>query len=139
MSRWVRIVHQRGPVIGKRINGRALSPPTLLSADFGGCYTRKRKAKSRAVKKGRAMTEKPLVIAYSSLSKGYAPVFGRIIATLLLGFITAQAAAAYTLVMRSGRRLEIPDTFYVTRTTLSYEAAPGISVSWQLSMIDLAA
>jgi hypothetical protein len=49
------------------------------------------------------------------------------------------AASAYTVVMRSGRRVEIPDNFIVTRTTLTYEAAPGINVTLQLSTIDIAA
>jgi hypothetical protein len=49
------------------------------------------------------------------------------------------AASAYTILMRSGRRIEIPASFIVTRTTLTYEAAPGINVTLQLSSIDIAA
>lgn len=49
------------------------------------------------------------------------------------------AACAYTLVMRSGRRVEIPANFNVTRTALTYEAAPTISVTVQLVGIDIAA
>jgi hypothetical protein len=48
-------------------------------------------------------------------------------------------AFAYTLVMRSGRRVEIPANFSVTRTALTYEAAPTISVTVQLVGIDIAA
>ncbi|HEX8136664.1 MAG TPA: hypothetical protein VF544_03650 [Pyrinomonadaceae bacterium] len=60
-------------------------------------------------------------------------------AVLLLLLVLPAAASAYTLVMRNGRRVEIPDSFIVTRTTLSYEAAPGINVTLQLSTIDIAA
>jgi hypothetical protein len=49
------------------------------------------------------------------------------------------AASAYTLVMRSGRHVEIPESFIVTRTTLTYEATPGINVMLQLSTIDITA
>lgn len=49
------------------------------------------------------------------------------------------AAAAYTIVMRSGRRVEAPGNFKVTPTTLTYEAAPGLSVTLQLAQIDIAA
>jgi hypothetical protein len=41
--------------------------------------------------------------------------------------------------MRGGRRIEIPASFIVTRTTLSYEAAPGIGVTLQMSTIDIPA
>jgi hypothetical protein len=62
--------------------------------------------------------------------------FGRVLMLLL---VLPSAASAYTLVMRSGRHLEIPDSFVVTRTTLTYEAAPGLNVTLQLSTIDIAA
>ncbi|HVG33633.1 MAG TPA: hypothetical protein VM911_11150 [Pyrinomonadaceae bacterium] len=85
------------------------------------------------------MPEKPKTIATPRRLKRYVHIFGRIAATLLLLFMVAQAASAYTLVMRSGRQIKIPDNFNVTRLTLSYEAAPGISVTLQMSMIDIAA
>src|SRR5215216_4975577 len=47
--------------------------------------------------------------------------------------------AAYTVVLRGGRRVEIPATFTVTKWTLTYEAAPGINVTLQISTIDIAA
>ena len=46
-------------------------------------------------------------------------------AALLLAL--AVTAAAYTLVFRDGRRVEIPDDFTVTRTTVTYEVSPGFS------------
>ena len=42
---------------------------------------------------------------------------------------TATVASAYTVVMRNGRRVEIPNTFTVTKSTLTYETAPGIQVT----------
>ena len=53
--------------------------------------------------------------------------------------ILAGAASAYTLVFRSGQRLEIPDEFTVTRTTLTYELAPGFQKTILVSLIDIGA
>ena len=58
---------------------------------------------------------------------------------LLLILLLPVAASAYTVVMRGGRRIEIPESFIVTRATLTYEAAPGINVTLQLSTIDIPA
>jgi hypothetical protein len=61
-----------------------------------------------------------------------------LVASLLLIF-TASAASAYTIVMRNGRRVEIPNTFTLTNATLTYETAPGIQVTIQLTGIDIGA
>ena len=61
-----------------------------------------------------------------------------LVATFLLIF-TATTATAYTVVMRNGRRVEIPNTFTLTKSTLTYETAPGIQVTIQLAGIDVAA
>ncbi len=53
--------------------------------------------------------------------------------------LLALAANAYTLVMRDGRRVEIPDAFAVTATALTYEYAPGLSVTVFLDNVDVAA
>lgn len=53
--------------------------------------------------------------------------------------LTASIANAYTLVMRDKRRVEIPDQFTVTETTLTYEVGSGIQITVQLSSIDIAA
>ncbi|MBA3806733.1 MAG: hypothetical protein H0X14_13610, partial [Acidobacteria bacterium] len=63
----------------------------------------------------------------------------RIVAAILLLCAMSIAASAYTVVMRGGRRIEIPESFIVTRATLSYEAAPGIGVTLQMSTIDIPA
>src|SRR5205085_8138078 len=48
-------------------------------------------------------------------------------------------ASAYTIVMRGGRRIEAPDNFVVTQTTLTYETASGLNVTLPLAEIDIAA
>jgi len=53
--------------------------------------------------------------------------------------LTATAASAYTLVMRNGRRIEIPNEFTISGSTLTFEAGTGIQMTFQLSGIDIAA
>ena len=53
--------------------------------------------------------------------------------------LTATVANAYTVVMRDGRKIEIPNEFTITSTTLTYETAPGIQVTIQLAAVDIAA
>ena len=59
------------------------------------------------------------------------------IVTLIL--LIAVAASAYTLVLRDGRRIEIPAEFILTRTTLTYEISPGFNQTFVLSLVDIAA
>ena len=63
----------------------------------------------------------------------------RFAATLLVMLALPVAAAAYTVILRSGRRVEIPSAFTVTRTTLTYEAAPSVYVTLQMAHINIAA
>jgi hypothetical protein len=60
------------------------------------------------------------------------------LATLLF-FVLTVAADAYTLVLRSGRRVTVPDDFRVTPTAVIYEASPGFRVTVWLSNVDFAA
>ena len=60
-----------------------------------------------------------------------------IVVVLICAF--AIAASAYTLVFRNGNRMEIPDEFTVTRTTLTYEMAPGFQKTILVSLIDIGA
>ncbi|MDQ3804994.1 MAG: hypothetical protein M3416_14335, partial [Acidobacteriota bacterium] len=60
------------------------------------------------------------------------------LATLLF-FMLPVAAEAYTLVLRSGRHVTVPDDFEVTPTAVIYEASPGFSVTVWLSNVDFAA
>jgi hypothetical protein len=58
-------------------------------------------------------------------------------AVMLLVF--AVTASAYTLVFRNGERLDIPDNFTVTQTTLTYEISPGFNKTILLSLVDVPA
>ncbi len=53
--------------------------------------------------------------------------------------VTDSAVNAYTVVMRDGRRVEIPNEFTVTNSTLTYQAGNGIQITIQLNMVDIAA
>jgi len=64
---------------------------------------------------------------------------GRVLITVLVLLFGAICASAYTVVMRDGRRVEIPNNFTVTESTLTYEVSNGIQVTLQLSTVDVAA
>jgi hypothetical protein len=64
---------------------------------------------------------------------------GRVPAVVLFLLLGAASANAYTLVMRDGRRVEIPDAFTVTNSTLTYEVSSGIQVTVQLSTVNIGA
>lgn len=53
--------------------------------------------------------------------------------------LTATVANAYTIVMRDGRRIEIPNEFTVTTSTLTYSVGQGFQITIQLSGVDIAA
>ena len=53
--------------------------------------------------------------------------------------VLASAANAYTIVMRNGRHVEIPDNFTISNATLTYEVSSGIQVTIQIAGIDIAA
>lgn len=61
-----------------------------------------------------------------------------VVAALVLAF-SAVSASAYTLVMRDGRRVAIPDNFTVTSAAVIYEVGSGIQISVQLSSLNIAA
>lgn len=63
----------------------------------------------------------------------------RISVALALVFLFSYTVNAYTVVLRSGRVVEIPSEFTVTAKTLTYEVAPGMRVTLQLTAIDFAA
>lgn len=63
----------------------------------------------------------------------------RIALFLTLICIFAGTASAYTVVMRGGRRIEIPSHFVVTPSTLTYETAPGIQITLLMAAIDIPA
>ena len=63
----------------------------------------------------------------------------RFIMAVVFLVLTATVTSAYTLVMRNGRRTEIPNEFTVTVSTLTYTVGSGIQITVQLSGIDIAA
>src|SRR6476469_6446353 len=63
----------------------------------------------------------------------------RIAASCFLILLFVCTASAYTIVMRGGKRVEIPAKFQVTATTLTYEAGPDIQITLQLAAIDIPA
>jgi hypothetical protein len=63
----------------------------------------------------------------------------RIAASCALVLFFVCTASAYTIVMRGGKRIEIPAKFQVTGTTLTYEAGPAIQITLQLAAIDIPA
>jgi len=63
----------------------------------------------------------------------------RIVFVAFLTLLFVITASAYTVVMRNGRRVEIPSSFMVTRTTLTYEVSPGIQITLLMAAIDIPA
>jgi len=66
-------------------------------------------------------------------------LFAGIAASAILLLALSVAASAYTIVLRDGRRIEITSDFTLTKSTLTYELAPGISRTVQLVLVDVAA
>ncbi|MCA1574611.1 MAG: hypothetical protein LC770_08755 [Acidobacteria bacterium] len=66
--------------------------------------------------------------------------FGRhLMSAACLLFVLAATTNAYSIVMRGGKRIEIPAQFSVTNMTLTYEAAPGFWITLQMAAIDIPA
>jgi hypothetical protein len=80
------------------------------------------------------LTPKRKVIGHNALIFAVRPL-----AAVMILLLFPLAGYAYSLVLRNGRRLEIPDRFVVSQSTLIYEAAPGMSVSLQIATIDIEA
>jgi hypothetical protein len=111
-----------------------------LSANFGECYTHQRNnAIFNTVRSRTAM--------YSALNgylripnpNGFLPSANHFIKAAALVLLLSVAASAYTVVLRSGRRIEIPASFTVTKLTLTYESAPGINITLLMATIDVQA
>lgn len=63
----------------------------------------------------------------------------RLVSLAMAMLFFAVTVSGYTLVMRGGRRIEIPNKFVVSDSTLTYEVSPGIQVTFALAAIDVAA
>lgn len=75
----------------------------------------------------------------SDRPNGFTPRLTRMVCAALLALLLPVATFAYTIVLHSGRRIEIPAQFTVTKLTLTYEASPGINITLLISSIDIAA
>jgi len=63
----------------------------------------------------------------------------KVFSAVLFVTLTAFTVSAYTVVMRDGRRVEIPNEFTVTNSTLTYRAGSDIQITIQLNTVDIAA
>ena len=63
----------------------------------------------------------------------------RVCLVVTVTLLRVATVSASTVVMRGGRRVEIPATFVVTSNTLTYEVSPGIQVTLAIAAIDVAA
>jgi hypothetical protein len=65
--------------------------------------------------------------------------FGRIFVAAFILALAVTVVNAYTIVMRDGRRVEIPNEFTITNSTITYEVSSGFQVTIQLNTVDIAA
>lgn len=63
----------------------------------------------------------------------------KFLSAALLLFLTVTVVNAYTVVMRDGRRVDIPNEFTVSSSTLTYDVGNGVQVTIQLNTIDIPA
>src|ERR1044072_2476493 len=71
--------------------------------------------------------------------KGVVMVFSRSFLAALFLLFSISVVNAYTVVMRDGRRVEIPNEFAVTNSTLTYDVGNGIQITIQLNTVDISA
>lgn len=65
--------------------------------------------------------------------------FGRhLLAGCIAVLLLAAAASGYTIVLKGGKRVQIPERFVVTSAVLNYEVAAGMNVTLQLAAVDIA-
>lgn len=62
-----------------------------------------------------------------------------LLGAFMLACLLPCAVSAYTIIMRGGRRINAPDNFIITQTTLTYAVAPGLNVTLPLAQIDITA
>lgn len=70
---------------------------------------------------------------------GFTPKIVRLACALFISLLLPLAAGAYTVVLRDGRSVQVPDNFSVTRAGITYEYAPGLYVTIQMTSIDVTA
>jgi hypothetical protein len=74
----------------------------------------------------------------SGSRNGFTRRLKRVAAALVLAVLLPVGTTAYTVVLRNGRSVDIPDGFSVTRSGITYEYAPGLFVTIQMASIDVA-
>jgi hypothetical protein len=74
-----------------------------------------------------------------SVLKTKSLLFARALPLVLTIIVFCGAVNAYTIVMRGGRQVEVPDHFLLTDSTLTYEVSPGIQITINVSAIDIPA
>jgi hypothetical protein len=70
---------------------------------------------------------------------GFILPVARLVCAAMLALLLPLVVCAYTVVLRSGRRIEIPAKFTVTKLTLTYEASPGLNITLLMASIDIQA
>lgn len=75
----------------------------------------------------------------SPSQNGFTRVLKSVPAALALMILLPVGASAYTVVLRSGRSLEIPADFNITPAGITYQYAPGLYVTIQMAGIDITA
>lgn len=63
----------------------------------------------------------------------------RVVSVSTIILLLVVVANAYTVIMRGGRRVEIPSRFVVTPATLTYEVTEGIQITIPMAVIDIPA
>ena len=63
----------------------------------------------------------------------------RIVSVSVIILLLSVVANAYTVIMRGGRRIEIPSRFVVTPATLTYKVTEGIQITIPMAAIDIPA
>ncbi|MEO6390694.1 MAG: hypothetical protein ABIP75_02510 [Pyrinomonadaceae bacterium] len=71
----------------------------------------------------------------NNLSKRITLMVSALVVVLFIPLV----ATAYTVVLRSGQRVEIPDRFVVTQAGITYATAPRMEITIQMSVINVTA
>ena len=64
---------------------------------------------------------------------------GKLVVVPTVLILLVATTNAYTVVMRGGRRVEVPSTFVLTASTLTYEVSAGVQITLPVATIDIPA
>jgi hypothetical protein len=78
-------------------------------------------------------------LKYFRYHEGTDMVLVRLVFATLVLIFSVSVVSAYTIVMRDGRRVEIPEGFTVANSTLTYDVGNGIQITIQLNSVNIAA